>query len=73
VLISDSAVMSVIKRICNRSANKSNHPIYNPLFSSHVHDNTILCVSLKFRMSRLVSRSRAKNMFLLGSLKAVGL
>jgi hypothetical protein len=28
--------LSVIKRTCNRSANKSNHPIYNPLFSSRV-------------------------------------
>jgi hypothetical protein len=26
----------VIKRTCNRSANKSNHPIQNPLFSSRV-------------------------------------
>jgi hypothetical protein len=28
--------LSVIKRTCNRSTNKSNHPKYNPLFSSRV-------------------------------------
>jgi hypothetical protein len=30
---SDSAVLIIIKRNCNQSANKSCLPIYNPLFS----------------------------------------
>jgi hypothetical protein len=34
------ALIDLIKRDCNQSANKSNHPIYNPLFSSCVPPDT---------------------------------
>jgi hypothetical protein len=41
--------LSVIKRTCNRSANKSNHPVLNPLFSSRIH-MTFWCQKLAVRI-----------------------
>jgi hypothetical protein len=32
--------LSVIKRTCNQGANKSNHPNWNPLFSSRISPYT---------------------------------
>jgi hypothetical protein len=49
VQISDNAVVNVIKRDCNKSVNKSNHPNWNPSFSSRVPpyiDNMNGCVDV---------------------------